>query len=252
MSTQFPEIIRAPQTHVNPKLTEALAKQERLIKMEQWIERDGYTIQVLPGAKRELSAEFLDKAFEYGLTHGELIKNEPANEEIIWKLPGQDGQFVMKRIQVGKKGIASADFEMRLLQRARLLNLPAPAPLGIMRFQNEGPVFLLMKFVDGISGVDLYEKLSEMGDDPKNVERKLDEICRRLQKLADEFRNKMNVDKRWYVKDCLINFDSRGEVSGVFPLDWERAHEFNPFKPETVDTLDIILSRRERHARRAA
>lgn len=252
MSTQLPEAMSYVRVPKNQELTLAVARQERLKKLEEWIERDGYTVQVLPGAKKELSAEFLDQAFEYGLKHGQLIKDEPENEEVIWKFPGQQGQFVMKRIQVGKKGVTDIEFEMRMLQRARLLDLPAPEPLGIMRFHNDGPAFLLMKFVEGISGVDLYDKLSALGNDPKNVERKLDEICHRLQKLAETFRKKMNVDKRWYVKDCLIELTDDGEVNGVFPLDWERAHEFDPSKPEAVDTLAIILSRRERHAGRAA
>lgn len=227
-------------------LRRAITEQEQSKTLEETLKREGYSFRLLPGARESVPSKFLERPYEYALAHGDVIKDEPDKEEIVWKFPGVKTSFVLKRIQDEAKHLPSPDHELRMLQRARLLDLPAPIPLGMMTFNNQGPSFLLMSFEPGESGVDLYDKFIAKGDEPADVERKLDSVCKKLKSLADRFRSVMLIDKKWYIKDCLIHYDAAGEVTSVFPLDWELAHPFNPDKPEQIDTLDKIMERRRR------
>lgn len=227
-------------------LRRAITEQERSMILEESLKRDGYSFRLLPGARESVPEEFLEHPYEYALSHGDVIKDEPDKEEIVWKFPGTTNEFVLKRIQDKAKRLPSLDHELRMLQRAKLLDLPAPTPLGLMTFDHDGPSFLLMDFEPGVSGVDLYDKFLKTGDRPEEVERKLDIVCKKLKLLAERFRAVMFVDKKWYVKDCLIRLDRNGDVADVFPLDWELAHPYNPDKPEAIDTLDKIMERRRR------
>lgn len=229
------------------RIRKALAEQERSKDSEEILKRDGYSFRLLSGARESVPNEFLEQPYEYALAHGEIIKDEPDKEEIVWKFPGGKDSFVLKRIQDKKKHLPSRDHELRMLQRAKLLDLPAPKPLGLMTFEHEGPSFLLMSFEPGVSGVDLYDKLLKMGDSPKEAEEKLDIVCKKLKLLAEKFRRNMGVDKKWYVKDCLVHFDDAGEVTDVFPLDWELTHPYDPTNPDAIDTLEKIMERRRRN-----
>lgn len=227
-------------------LHQALQRQRQLIQDEKVEEGNRFRLHLLPGAQRFLPKEFLQDPLSFALESGaKTIKEEPLNEEIIWKLPGEEKAFVMKRIQTGKKGIEEGDMdkELRVLQLAELLGLPAPKPLGIILFDNDLP-FLLMEYVSGLSGVDLYQQFLDMGDTEEDAKRKISVVCKKLEELAARFRTEMQIDKKWYIKDCLITLDEHGEVSSVFPIDWERAHPYDPRKPERIDTLEIALRRR--------
>lgn len=228
-------------------LTEAIAEQERSTDSEEVLKREGYSLRLLMGARESVPDEFLEHPYEYALAHGKIIKDEPGKDEIVWKFPGEKEAFVLKRIQDQKKKLPSIDHELRMLQRANILHLPAPKPLGLMTFDHAGPSFLMMSFEPGVSGVDLYDTLLKMGNDPTKAKETLEIVCRKLRILADKFRKNMDVDKKWYVKDCLVRFDDDGDVGDVFPLDWELTHQYDPGAPDAIDTVEKIMERRYRH-----
>jgi hypothetical protein len=74
------------------------------------IERENYTLRLLPGAKDDLPPEFIDKAYEFALANGKKLKHTSKTDtgsegvnEIVWKMTDQDGySFVLKLINQAK------------------------------------------------------------------------------------------------------------------------------------------------------
>jgi len=201
-----------------------------------------YTLDLLPGAEQEIPAGFIDGAFGFAIEHGETIKHTNVSEkgvptnEIIWKFPGKNGKsFVAKLVQPDK--MATPDHELRILQRIHESGLPAPRPLGMLRVGTAD--FTLMEYVDGVSGQDIWVKLANPTEEgkPPWTERQIltakDDAERMMIEIADRFRNELEIDKPWYIKDFLLKFEGRTLVS-MFPLDWERAHPYDPKKPDKI------------------
>ena len=131
------------------------------------IERENYSLRLLPGAKDDLPPDFIDKAYEFALVHGKTLKHVNKTDtgvegvnEIVWKMTDQDGySFVLKMTQPDK--MPDPDHELHILERAREVGLPAPKPLGMMHV---GPAhFLMMEYVPGRSGQDIWDKLIDEG-----------------------------------------------------------------------------------------
>ncbi|MFA6099599.1 MAG: hypothetical protein WC750_01815 [Patescibacteria group bacterium] len=210
-------------------LAQAVLKQEEGKKDEEVLTGDGYSFRLFQGAREIIPAKFLEEPYAYALQHGKVIKNTNQGKEIIWKFPGENGAFIVKKIQANK--MPRPDHELRILQRARLLGLQAPLPLGLFEFPN-GDVYSLMEFVAGESGIDLARKLFDPDERNEHTTR---QVGNEMTKLAKEFREKMWIDKPWQIKDCLFDFGPDGQITRVFPLDWERSHPYDPFKPETIE-----------------
>ncbi len=195
-----------------------------------------YILDLLPGAEQEIPAGFVDGAFEFALAHGTKLKHTNVSEkgvptnEIIWKFPGNDDKaFVAKLVQSDK--MATPDQELRILQRIHDSGLPAPRPLGMLRVGSAD--FTLMEYVDGISGQDIWLKLVDQGWTDEQIALAKADAERMMTEIADRFRNELEIDKPWYIKDFLLKFEGRTLVS-MFPLDWERAHPYDPKKPDKI------------------
>ncbi len=195
-----------------------------------------YTLNLLPGAEQEIPAGFIDGAFEFALEHGKTLKHTNVSEkgvptnEIIWKFPGKDEKaFVAKLVQSDK--MATPDQELRILQRIHESGLPAPRPLGMLCVGSAD--FTLMEYVDGVSGQDIWLKLVDQGWTDEQIALAKTDAERMMTEIADRFRNELEIDKPWYIKDFLLRFEGRTLVS-MFPLDWERAHPYDPKKPDKI------------------
>lgn len=202
------------------------------------IQRDGYSMHLLPNVEEELPASFAYEAFAYALEHARTLKHATRSDtgseevnEIVWKLPGsfEDRAFVLKLTQPSK--MPAPDHELRMLQRANKLGLPAPRALGMMKIGDSD--FLMMEFVDGRSGQDIWPKLETEGWTPDEIEAAKQEVDKQMKELAQAYRTFMFIDKPWYIKDCLLTFDGH-RVTSVFPLDFERAHPYDPTKPDKI------------------
>ena len=56
--------------------------------------------------------------------------------------------------------------------------------------------------------------------------------------MAELFRKTLKIDKRWRIKDTIIEFNQEtGEVETVTPIDWERAQNYNPETSEEIDEI---------------
>lgn len=202
-----------------------------------------YTLDLLPGAEQEIPAGFVDGAFAFALEHGKKLKHTNVSEkgkptnEIIWKFPGKDGNyFVAKLVQPDK--MDAPDKELRILQRIHESGLPAPRPLGMLRLPagkaGVGSAdFTLMEYVDGVSGQDIWLKLIDQGWKDEQIALAKTDAERMMTEIADRFRHELEIDKPWYIKDFLLTFKGRTLVS-MFPLDWERAHPYDPKKPDKI------------------
>lgn len=195
-----------------------------------------YTLDLLPGAEEVIPSGFIDGAFEFALAHGKTLKHasvsekgEPTNE-IIWKFPGtHEKAFVAKLVQTGK--MMKPDQELHVLERIHEHGLPAPRPLGMLKVGDA--YFTLMEYVDGISGQDIWMKLATRGWTKEQIGTAKEDAERMMQEIAQRFRSELEIDKPWYIKDFLLNFEGRTLVS-MFPLDWERAHAYDPNKPDKI------------------
>jgi hypothetical protein len=195
-----------------------------------------YSLDLLPGAGKVIPAGFVEGAYEFALAHGKMLKHaevsdkgEPTNE-IVWKFPGMENKaFVAKLVQGAK--VKHSDQELKVLQRIYEAGLPAPRPLGMLHVGSVD--FTLMEYVDGISGQDIWKKLEREGWTAENIAQARVDAERMMQEIAERFRTELQIDKPWYIKDFLLRFEGRTLVS-MFPLDWERAHPYDPNKPDKI------------------
>jgi len=207
---------------------------------EQPIKKENYSLRLLPGAKEDLPPDFIDKAYEFALRHGKKLKHVDVTDagvegvnEIVWKMTDEDGySFVLKMTQPEK--MPEPDHELHILERAHKAGLPAPKPLGMMRVGSAD--FLMMEYVPGKSGQDIWEKLVVEGWTEGEIIDAQDTAKKLIEKIAHEYRTKLGIDKPWYIKDFLLKFD-RHRLISVFPLDFERAHAYNPEKPDVIRTV---------------
>lgn len=213
-------------------------RQSQLKKSEVDIEREGYSLHMLPDVENELPQAFIEDAYNYALEHGDVLKHatrsdsgEEEVKEIVWKFPGQfeDRPFVLKLVQPEK--MPSTDHELRLLQRANLLGLPAPRPLGMMKIGDLQ--FLMMEFANGRSGQDIWPKLEAEGWTDEEIKQGKQDVEKQIKEIAQAYRSRMFIDKPWYIKDFLLGFDGH-RITSLFPLDFERAHPHDPANPDKI------------------
>ncbi|MCE9586676.1 phosphotransferase [Candidatus Uhrbacteria bacterium] len=207
------------------------------------IKREHYTLRLLPGAKNDLPPEFIDKAYEFALSNAKKLKHVDKTDtgvegvnEIVWKMTDQDGySFVLKLTQPDKT--PDPDHELRILDRAHKAGLPSPKPLGMMHVGTSD--FLMMEYVPGRSGQDIWDKLIDEGWSAGEIEAAQIDAERLIKQVVDTYRQALKIDKPWYIKDFLLTFDGR-KLKSVFPLDFERAHTFDPVNPEKIRVVPKV------------
>ena len=99
-----------------------------------------------------------------------------------------------------------------------------------------------MEKLEGTSGRNFEKKLRETGDHSEEyIQKIMDQIYYKNRKMADLFREKLGIDKRWRIKDTIINFNEEtGEVGNVIPIDWERVEVYDPTSPKEIDGINIV------------
>ncbi len=241
-------------------LASVILEQERQHERRRVVEHDtkAFRITSLPGVA--LPEALYQDPYVLGLAAKNPIKHEAQFDEIIWALPagGPSERIVMKRVQDDKatKNLPSKEYELAMLERAYMLGLPGPRPLGMIEFGRQESTlrsaYILMTFEEGQSGVDLYQWMIGHGWSLAHVHNNIKIICAELGRLAHRFRTEMGVDKRFYVKDCLIRFDETGNILRILPHDLELAHPFNPHAPEKIDTFQDVVNRLSPDLKQAA
>ena len=207
------------------------------------LDSEHYTIRIRQDYAQLLPKEFMSDPKTFFEQHGELLKSSkgegeyPDEEVVLFKLT--DGtEIVAKRIELRKAKEARKEFA--ILIGAKKAGLPTADPVGFLSGKDDKDgSYLLMKKLEGRSGRKFEKELKESGkyseDQIKGI---MQTVVEKNKEMAELFRSTLKIDKRWRIKDTIIEFNEEtGEVEAVIPIDWERAQNFNPATPKEIDEL---------------
>lgn len=204
---------------------------------------ENYYIRVHQDYADILPKEFIENPNAFLKERGTLLKGshgdgEFPDEEII-SFSLEDGtEIISKKIEIKKSKQSRKEFA--ILIAAKKVGLETAKAVGYLsgKTQDDGS-YLLMEKIEGFSGRKFEKYLQETH---KYSTEKINDIMKvvfqKLQDIAQIFRDRLNIDKHWRVKDTIIQFNEQtGEVENVIPIDWERAKTYNPDKPQKIDEV---------------
>lgn len=207
------------------------------------LDSEHYTIRIRQEYAKLLPEEFIEDPKQFFTQHGELLKGSkgegqyPDEEVILFKL--SDGtEIVAKRIELRKAKEARKEFSILIF--AKKAGLPTAEPVGFLSGkEDQDGSYLLMKKIEGRSGRKFEKELRESGkysdDQIKNI---MQQVAEKNKEMAELFRTTLKIDKRWRIKDTIIEFNEEtGDVGSVVPIDWERVQNYNPATPKEIDEI---------------
>jgi hypothetical protein len=207
------------------------------------LDSEHYTIRIRQEYAKVLPQDFVKDPKEFLAQHGELLKGSkgegdyPDEEIILFKMT--DGtEIVAKKIELRKAKEARKEFS--ILISAKKAGLPTAEPVGFVSGKEEKDgSYLLMKKLEGFSGRNFGKHLRDSGKFSEDkIKVILQTIVEKNKEMAELFRNTLKIDKRWRIKDTIIEFNEEtGEVGNVTPIDWERAQDYNPSGPKEIDEI---------------
>jgi hypothetical protein len=207
------------------------------------LDSEHFAIRIRQDYAKLLPQEFLSDPKEFLSKQGELLKGSkgegeyPDEEVILFKLT--DGtEIVAKRIELRKAKEARKEFA--ILISAKKAGLPTAEPVGFLSGKEDADgSYLLMKKLEGHSGRKFEKELTESGKyTPEKIKAIMQQVAQKNKEMAELFRTTLKIDKRWRIKDTIIEFNEEtGEVESVVPIDWERAQNYNPSTPKEIDEI---------------
>ncbi len=207
------------------------------------LDSEHYTIRIRQEYAKILPQDFIKDPKEFLTQHGELLKGSkgegdyPDEEVILFKMT--DGtEIVAKKIELRKAQEARKEFS--ILISAKKAGLPTAEPVGFISGKEEKDgSYLLMKKLEGVSGRNFDKHLRDSGKFTEDqINTILKTVAQKNKEMAELFRNTLKIDKRWRIKDTIIEFNEEtGEVGNVTPIDWERAQNYNPSGPKEIDEV---------------
>ncbi|KKS08337.1 MAG: hypothetical protein UU62_C0002G0007 [Candidatus Uhrbacteria bacterium GW2011_GWF2_41_40] len=205
---------------------------------------EDYYIRVRQEYADILPADFIKNPKQYFEQQGILLKGskgegEYPDEEILsFKL--EDGtEVIAKRVELRKSKEARKEF--MILIASKKAGLSTAEPIGFLSGKKEEDgSYLLMEKLEGYSGRKFEKYLQESGKfTDEQITGIMKTVAEKLKDLAQMFRDQLNIDKRWRIKDTIIQFNEEtGEVEGVIPIDWERVKTYDPNKPQKIDLVE--------------
>ncbi len=207
------------------------------------LDSEHYAIRIRQDYAKLLPQEFLHDPKAFFAGYGELMKGSkgegeyPDEEVTLFKLT--DGtEIVAKRIELRKAKEARKEFA--ILIAAKKAGLPTAEPVGFLSGKEDADgSYLLMKKLEGHSGRKFEKELRESGKySDEQIKDIMKQVAEKNREMAELFRTTLKIDKRWRIKDAIIEFNEEtGEVESVVPIDWERAHNYNPNTPKEIDEI---------------
>ncbi len=207
------------------------------------LDSEHYAIRIRQDYAKLLPQEFLHDPKAFFAGHGELMKGSkgegkyPDEEVTLFKLT--DGtEIVAKRIELRKAKEARKEFA--ILIAAKKAGLPTAEPVGFLSGKEDADgSYLLMKKLEGRSGRKFEKELREAGKySDEQIKDIMKQVAEKNREMAELFRTTLKIDKRWRIKDMIIEFNEEtGEVESVVPIDWERAQNYNPNTPKEIDEI---------------
>lgn len=208
------------------------------------LDSEHYLIRIRQEYSSLLPPEFVSDPKTYLAQQGELLKGSkgegeyPDEEVVLFKL-SDDTEIVAKRVELRKAKEARKEFS--ILIAARKANLPTAEPVGFLSGKTEADSsYLLMKKIEGFSGRKFEKHLRDSGKyNDEQVKSIMQIVAEKNKEMAELFRETLNIDKRWRIKDTIIEFDEEtGEVAGITPIDWERVQSYDPASPKEIDEIE--------------
>lgn len=207
------------------------------------LDSEHYLIRIRQEYSALLPPELVSDPKQYLAQQGELLKGSkgegkyPDEEVVLFKLL-DDTEIVAKRVELRKAKEGRKEFS--ILIAARKANLPTAEPVGFLSGKTEADSsYLLMKKIEGFSGRKFEKHLRDSGKyNDEQVKSIMQTVAEKNKEMAELFRETLNIDKRWRIKDTIIEFDEEtGEVVGVTPIDWERIQNYDPENPKEIDEI---------------
>jgi len=205
---------------------------------------ENYYIRVRQEYADILPADFIKNPNQYFEQQGILLKGSkgegeyPDEEVLSFKL--EDGtEVIAKRVELRKSKEARKEF--MILIASKKAGLPTAKPIGFLSGKKEKDgSYLLMEKLEGYSGRKFEKYLQESGKfTDEQITGIMKTVAEKLKDLAQMFRDQLNIDKRWRIKDTIIQFNEEtGEVEDVIPIDWERVKTYDPNKPQKIDLVE--------------
>jgi hypothetical protein len=208
------------------------------------LDSENYTIRIREEYAKLLPKDFLKNPKEFFENQGKLMKGGkgegqyPDEEILLFNLT--DGtEIVAKRIELRKAKEARKEFS--ILIAAKKAGLRTAEPVGFLSGKSENDKdYLLMEKLEGHSGRTFEKELIKSGKySDEQIKSIMQIIAEKNKEIAELFRTTLQIDKRWRIKDTVIEFNEEtGEVGVVIPIDWERAQEYNPKSPKEIDEIN--------------
>ena len=208
------------------------------------LDSEHFVIRIRQDYAKLLPQEFMTDPKKFLTEHGELIKGGkgegkyPDEEIILLKLT--DGtEIVAKRIELRKAKEARKEFS--ILISAKKAGLPTAEPVGFLSGKEDTDgSYLLMKKIEGRSGRHFEKELKKSGKySNEQIKSIMQQVVDKNKKIAELFRETLNIDKRWRIKDTIIEFNEETmEVGDVIPIDWERIQNYDFTNPKEIDGIE--------------
>ncbi len=207
------------------------------------LDSEHYMIRIRQDYAQFLPKKFMDDPKTFFEQHGQLLKSSkdggkyPDEEVILFKLTNGT-EIVAKRIELRK--VKEARKEFSILIAAKKSGLPTAEPVGFLSGKEEKDgSYLLMKKIEGYSGRKFEKELRASGKySDSQIQNIMKQVAEKNKEIAELFRTTLKIDKRWRIKDTIIEFNEEtGEVETVIPIDWERVKNFNPDNPKEIDEI---------------
>lgn len=207
------------------------------------LDSEHYTIRIRQDYAKLLPPEFLRDPKVFFTQHSELLKGSKGkgkypDEEVVLFMLSDGTEIVAKRVELRKAKEARKEFS--ILIAAKKAGLPTAEPVGFLsgKEKDDGN-YLLMKKLEGRSGRKFEKELIQSGKySDEQIKSIMRVVAEKNKEMADLFRTTLKIDKRWRIKDTIIEFNEEtGEVESVVPIDWERAQNYNPSTPKEIDEI---------------
>ena len=204
------------------------------------IDSDNYEILINPQLQTELPPEFIKNPTKYLHENGRTLKQAnrdgkyPDEEIIQTKLSEQE--IIAKRVETKKVKVAKQELAISLT--AQKAGLGGVKSVGFLTAKDrQSGDYLLMEKVQGVSVPQFIKEINaKLGEGEIALFKKI--INLKIEEIAENYRQRINIDKTWYLKDFLIDFDwDNKKIINIVPLDWERVRLFNPDKPGEIERL---------------
>ncbi|MCE9517768.1 hypothetical protein K8Q96_02070 [Candidatus Nomurabacteria bacterium] len=202
---------------------------------------DRYIISIRREMLEFLPNDFQDapeKYLEYIFSHGQVYKesSEKYKEQTKLVVFPEGEEMVSKMMEPSKT--ADTRNEYVVLVSAYEEDLPTAKPIGMIIAKDiQDPSYLLMRKVAGVSGRDIEQQITVSGKyTDEQIQGFMKVISDKNKELAERFRSKLGIDKKWGIKDLMIDYDEETlEIKAVVPIDWERVSIYNPESPKAVE-----------------